>query len=138
MSCRATALLGSRFTLGLVFLVRHRLYDSGGTSQVLREAGDVTPDFPPSGIRAERLFCAWARLKQWAASLRPRLRYAARFLSSSAERTPRRSGPTAQIVGALRLHPAGTEVSAQRAGTGRASPCQRDYEQPTETAEALI
>ena len=28
---------------------------------------DVTPNFPPAGIRAERLFCASARLKQWAA-----------------------------------------------------------------------
>jgi ppGpp synthetase/RelA/SpoT-type nucleotidyltranferase len=29
--------------------------------------GDVTPSFPPAGIRAGRLFCASARLKQWAA-----------------------------------------------------------------------
>ena len=29
--------------------------------------GDVTPSFPPAGIRVERLFCASARLKQWAA-----------------------------------------------------------------------
>ncbi|MFZ5667733.1 MAG: hypothetical protein ACOY7L_21165 [Pseudomonadota bacterium] len=28
---------------------------------------DVTPSFPPAGIRAGRLFCASARLKQWAA-----------------------------------------------------------------------
>ena len=28
---------------------------------------DVTPRFPPAGIRAGRLFCASARLKQWAA-----------------------------------------------------------------------
>jgi len=28
---------------------------------------DVTPSFPPAGIRAEWLFCASARLKQWAA-----------------------------------------------------------------------
>ena len=28
---------------------------------------DVTPSFPPAGIRVERLFCASARLKQWAA-----------------------------------------------------------------------
>ena len=27
----------------------------------------VTPSFPPAGIRAGRLFCASARLKQWAA-----------------------------------------------------------------------
>ena len=30
-------------------------------------ACDVTPSFPPAGIRAGRLFCASARLKQWAA-----------------------------------------------------------------------
>ena len=30
-------------------------------------ATDVTPSFPPAGIRAGRLFCASARLKQWAA-----------------------------------------------------------------------
>jgi len=29
--------------------------------------GDVTPSFPPAGIRVGRLFCASARLKQWAA-----------------------------------------------------------------------
>ena len=28
---------------------------------------DVTPSLPPAGIRAGRLFCASARLKQWAA-----------------------------------------------------------------------
>lgn len=28
---------------------------------------DVTPSFPPAGIRAVRLFCASAHLKQWAA-----------------------------------------------------------------------
>ena len=28
---------------------------------------DVTPSFSPAGIRAGRLFCASARLKQWAA-----------------------------------------------------------------------
>jgi len=28
---------------------------------------DVTPSFPPAGIRAGRLFCASARLKQWPA-----------------------------------------------------------------------
>lgn len=28
---------------------------------------DVIPRFPPAGIRAGRLFCASARLKQWAA-----------------------------------------------------------------------
>lgn len=33
---------------------------------VLRD-NDVTPSFPPAGIRAGRLFCASARLKQWAA-----------------------------------------------------------------------
>jgi len=27
---------------------------------------DVTPSFPPAGIRAGPLCCAWARLKQWA------------------------------------------------------------------------
>jgi len=31
------------------------------------KGGDVTPSFPPAGIRAEWLFCASARLKQWAA-----------------------------------------------------------------------
>ena len=30
-------------------------------------ACDVTPSLPPAGIRAGRLFCASARLKQWAA-----------------------------------------------------------------------
>ena len=41
---------------------------------ILQQAGqnglipdDVTPSFPPAGIRAGRLFCASARLKQWAA-----------------------------------------------------------------------
>jgi len=32
---------------------------------------DLTPSFPPAGIRAGRLFCAWARLKQWAAQRSP-------------------------------------------------------------------
>jgi DNA invertase Pin-like site-specific DNA recombinase len=30
-------------------------------------AVDVTPSFPPAGIRAGRFFCTSARLKQWAA-----------------------------------------------------------------------
>ena len=34
-------------------------------------AFDVTPSFPLAGIRAERLFCALARLKQWTAKRSP-------------------------------------------------------------------
>jgi hypothetical protein len=33
----------------------------------LASIADVTPSFPPAGIRAGRLCCASARLKQWAA-----------------------------------------------------------------------
>ena len=36
-----------------------------------RNLVDVTPSFPPAGIRAGRLFCASARLKQWAALRSP-------------------------------------------------------------------
>lgn len=36
-----------------------------------RNLVDVTPRFPPAGIRAGRLFCASARLKQWAALRSP-------------------------------------------------------------------
>tara|TARA_R110002072_G_scaffold272272_1_gene432407 strand:+ start:1075 stop:1365 length:291 start_codon:yes stop_codon:yes gene_type:complete len=32
-----------------------------------RYADDLTPSFPPAGIRAEPRLCASARLKQWAA-----------------------------------------------------------------------
>ena len=37
--------------------------------KLLRRRGrpHMTPSFPPAGIRAGRLFCASARLKQWAA-----------------------------------------------------------------------
>jgi hypothetical protein len=54
--------------------VLHRLHvaicgDQGdaGTSGIEDIAHDVTPSFPPAGIRAGRLCCASARLKQWAA-----------------------------------------------------------------------
>ena len=38
-----------------------------GVSLALGKQVDVTPSFPPAGIIAGRLFCASARLKQWAA-----------------------------------------------------------------------
>ncbi len=45
----------------LVRVLRGKLHSS------YMVAVDVTPSFPPAGIRAGRLFCASARLKQWAA-----------------------------------------------------------------------
>ena len=45
---------------------------SVAATQASRERDtDVTPSFPPAGIRAGRLFCACARLKQWAAQRSP-------------------------------------------------------------------
>jgi putative ATP-dependent endonuclease of the OLD family len=47
--------------------LRQGLYPNSQMTEETVRAFDVTPSFPPAGIRAGRLFCASARLKQWAA-----------------------------------------------------------------------
>ena len=54
---RGLRLNQQRYSLSLVEVKRFRNFSRS----------DVTPWFPPAGIRAGRLFCASARLKQWAA-----------------------------------------------------------------------
>jgi hypothetical protein len=61
------ALVGAMLVSGAVISWRIGLELGRPEVTVVNLAADVTPSFPPAGIRAWRLFCASARLKQWAA-----------------------------------------------------------------------
>ena len=65
-------MMGERTVMQEALFYSFRIEDHVPQDHLLRSVDrfvdlDLTPIFPPAGIRAGRLFCASARLKQWAA-----------------------------------------------------------------------